>query len=129
MGDLMEPTTSTAAGLAGWKLITWLATMGTIGAGLAALVVMCMTPPRDKREWVVGLVSTVVGSVGGGAAAVQYFALQYWAYSFFGSLALFGLVFLCGLPAWAMVRLLFNTIRRNDAAGSGLDDVVRELRK
>lgn len=125
----MEPTSSTFAGLAGWKLITWIATLGTIGAGLAALVVMCMTPPRDRREWSVGLTSTVVGSIAGGSAVVQYFELQHWANSHFGLLALFGLVFVCGLPAWALVRWLFNTIRRNDAAGSGLDDVVRELRK
>lgn len=36
----MEPTTSTGAGVAGWKLICGLAGLGAIGAGLAAIVVM-----------------------------------------------------------------------------------------
>lgn len=123
----MEPTSSgTAAGIAGWKLIGGLAGLGAIGAALAAIVVMCMTPPHDPREWVVGIVSTVVASIGGGAAVVQWLDLQRWAESHIGLVALFGLVFACGLPGWAVVRWVFNAIRRRE--GQGIDQVIREAR-
>ncbi|MFM9936982.1 MAG: hypothetical protein ACKVOL_12395 [Novosphingobium sp.] len=49
--------------------------------GLAAVVVMLMTPPRCKREWAVGLISTVVSSIGGGAAVIEHFGLRHWANS------------------------------------------------
>ncbi len=108
----------TAIGLAG----------GTaIGAGLAALVVMCMTTPRSPKEWAVGLTSTVMGSVCGGAAVVQHFSLHDWARDYVGMVALIGIVFACGLPAWAVVRWLFNFIEKRKAAG--LDEVVQDVKK
>lgn len=123
----MEPTTSTgAAGIAGWKLIGGLAGMGAIGAGMAAVVVMCLMEPRDRREWTVALISTVISSISGGAAVVEYFELHHWANSLFGLVAMFGLVFVCGLPGWAMVRWTFNAIRKRE--GQGIDDVIREAR-
>ena len=123
----MEPTTSTgAAGLAGWKLIGGLAGLGAIGAGLAAIVVMCLMTPRDRKEWTVGLISTVISSISGGAAVVEYFELQHWTSSFFGLVAMFGLVFVCGLPGWAMVRWTFNSIRARE--GETVEDVLRDLR-
>ena len=105
---MSEPVSSGAAGLAGWKLIGGLATVLAIGAGLAAIVVMCMTPPRHAREWAVGLISTVLGSIAGGAAAVQYLGLTDWAQSYFGLIAILGIVFACGLPAWTIVRAVFT---------------------
>ncbi len=42
-------------------------------AVLSTIVVMLMTPPRSTRDWAVGLISTVVTGIGGGAIAVQYF--------------------------------------------------------
>lgn len=123
---MVEPTTSAGAGYAGWKLLMWLAGMGAVGAGLAAVVVMCVTTPRDPKEWAIGLISTVVCSIGGGAAVVQYLGLQHWAHSPFGLVALLGLVFACGLPGWALVRAIFNTIRKRE--GQGLDDIVQEIR-
>ena len=108
----------TALGLAG----------GTaIGAGLAALVVMCMTTPRSPREWAVGLVSTVVGSVCGGAAVVQHFGLHAWATDYVGMVALIGVVFACGLPGWAVVRWLFNYIAKKQSAG--IDEVVDDVKQ
>lgn len=74
------------------------------GAGLAAVVVMLMTPPRSPREWAVGLISTVVASIGGGAAVIEHFGLQPWVNSSIGLCAMGGLVFACGLPGWAVVR-------------------------
>ena len=123
----MEPTTSTgAAGIAGWKLIGGLAVLGAIGAGLAAIVVMCITTPRDPKEWAVGLISTVMASVAGGSAVVQYMGIQHWANSHFGLIALLGLCFTCGLPGWALVRWTFNAIRKRD--GKGIDEIAQEVR-
>lgn len=113
---MSEPVTSAAAGAAGWKIIGGAAGAGAIGAGLASIVVMCIMTPRSGKEWAVGLISTVVASVGGGAAVIQHFGLQSWVQSPIGLVAMLGLVFACGLPGWALVRWLFNTIeRRRDA--------------
>lgn len=99
-----------------------------ICAGLAALVVMCMTTPRSPREWAVGLVSTVIiGSVCGGAAVVQHFGLHAWARDYIGMVALIGVVFACGLPAWAVVRWVFNYITKKQ--GAGIDEVVMDVKK
>lgn len=125
--QMTEPASSAAAGAAaGWKLIGGAAGAAGIGAGLAAVVVMLMTQPRSAREWAVGLISTLIGSVAGGAAVVQHYRLQAWMDSYAGIVALIGLVFACGLPAWALVRWGFNFVeRRKD---KDLGDVADELR-
>ena len=123
---MSEPITSTTAGVAGWKLIGGLAGAGAIGAGLAAIVVMCMTRPRSDPEWAVALISTGVGSICGCAAVVMKFGLQSWMQEYVGIVALGGLFFACGLPAWAIVRWLFNFIeRRRD---KDLAEVAGEVR-
>lgn len=124
---MSEPASSAAASAVGWKLIGGLTGLAAAGAALAALVVMCMTPPRSKREWAVGLTSTVVGSIAGGAAVVQKFGLTHWAESPVGLVAMLGIVFACGLPAWALVRWLFNYI--NKRSGASIDDIVRDVHK
>ena len=96
------------------------------GAGLATVVVMLMTPPRSPREWAVGLISTVVASIGGGAAVIEHFGLQQWVNSAIGLCAMGGLIFACGLPGWATVRWLFNFIDRNRNAG--IDAVARNVK-
>lgn len=113
--------------MASGKAIGGLAGGTAIGAGMAALVVMCMTTPRSPKEWAVGLTSTVMGSVCGGAAVVQHFGLHDWARDYVGMVALIGVVFSCGLPAWAIVRWLFNFIEKRKAAG--LDEVVQDVKK
>jgi len=115
-----------AAGALGWKLIGGLAGLGAIGAGLASIVVMCITRPKDDREWAVALISTVMSSVGGGAAVVMRLDLQSWAHDPFGLVAMIGLVFACGLPGWALVRWVFNYIGKRE--GKGIDEVIREAR-
>ena len=102
------------------------AVAAVIGAGLAAVVVMCITTPRDPKEWAVGLISTVMASVAGGSAVVQYMGIQHWANSHFGLIALLGLCFTCGLPGWAVVRWTFNAIRKRD--GKGIDEIAQEVR-
>lgn len=121
--NMSEPTSSTIAGIAGWKMLA-----GAGGAaGLAALVVMLMTRPRSGREWAVGLITTVLGSVFGGAAAIHYFELQPMVHSEIGSVVLIGICFSCGLPAWAIVRWVFTWMeKRRDA---DIAEVVAEVRR
>jgi hypothetical protein len=76
---------------------------------------MLMTRPRPRREWLVGLISTVVTGIGGVAIAVQSFRLQEWVNSVTGLVALGGLIFGCGLPGWAIVRWVFNFIEKKAA--------------
>jgi hypothetical protein len=125
--NMSEPISGTAAGVAGWKLLGGLAGMGAIGAGLAAFVVMSMTKPHDEREWRVALASTLVGSIGGGAALVRYLGIQKWVEDPVGLVAMLAVVFACGLPAWALVRWLFAFLnKRRDA---DLLDVAQEIGK
>lgn len=116
-----------AATIVGWKFIGGLAGIGAIGAGLASLVVMCTMTPRSPKEWAVGLTSTVMASVCGGAAVVQHYGLQAWAQEYIGMVALLGIVFACGLPGWAIVRWLFNFIEKRRE--SGIDEVIQDAKK
>lgn len=125
--SMSEPISGTAAGVAGWKVIGGLAGMGAIGAGLAAFVVMAMTKPKSDQEWRVALVSTLVGSIGGGAGLVRYLGIQNWAQDLFGIVAMLALSFACGLPAWALVRALFVYLdKRRDA---DLVEIAKEVRE
>lgn len=124
---MSEPISGAAAGAAGWNFIGGLAGIGAIGAGLAALVVMCMTRPKDDKEWTVGLVSTLISSLCGCCGVVVYFGLQRQMMAdVFGLIALGGLFFACGLPGWAIVRWLFNYIERRKEADIG--DVIRDAK-
>lgn len=123
---MSEPISSAAAGAVGWKLIGGAAGAGAIGAGLASVVVMCAMTPRSPKEWASGIISTVMASIGGGAAVIQHYDLQAWANTPIGLIAMLGLVFACGLPGWALVRWLFNYIaKRRDA---DLAEVVNEVK-
>lgn len=118
---MTEPATTAAGGFALSKLLGLV-----FGVPLAVLVVMIMTRPRSTREWAVALISTVVVSIGGGAAVVQLYGLHEWAGSFYGQLALASLHFGCGLPAWVVVRAWFVFAeKRRDAS---LPELVKELR-
>ena len=100
--------------------------MAAGGAGLAAVIVMLMTPPRSPREWAVGLISTVLGSICGGAFVVERFGLQSWMHGYVGLVALLGLCFACGLPAWAVVRWSFTWMIRRE--GKDLGEVIADAR-
>ena len=115
-----EPTSSTgAAGFAAFKALGGAAGMAAGGAGLAAIVVMLMTQPRSPREWAVGLICTVMASIGGGAMVISYFGLQAWMDTPTGLVAVLGLVFACGLPGWAVVRSAFTWLERRKAMDLG----------
>lgn len=124
---MSEPISGAAGAAAGWKLLGGAAGAAGIGAGLAAIVVMCAMTPRSPKEWAIGLISTVVASVGGGAAVIQHYNLQSWGHTPIGLVGMLGLVFACGLPGWAVVRWLFNYIAKRQNAD--LADVAREARE
>ena len=124
---MTDPASSGAAGAAAFKAVGGTAALAASGGGLAAVVVMLMTPPRSPREWAVGMISTVVASIGGGGAAViEHSGLQHWVNSPIGLCAMGRLIFACGLPGWAIVRWVFNFIDRNRSAG--IDEVVRDVK-
>lgn len=127
----MEPTASSAAaGAASWKLIGGAAGAMGLGAALVSIVVMLMTPPRSPKEWAVGLISTVMGSICGGAFVIEHFNMQALMGSFNGLLAVLGIAFACGLPAWAIVRWTFTFIqnRRDGDIAQIADEVRRQMR-
>ncbi|USP49375.1 hypothetical protein [Alcaligenes faecalis] len=128
-GKDLEPTSTgtSAAGLAVWKAMGGIVGMGAIGAGLATLVVMCILRPRTQSEWIVGVISTVVASISGGAAVIQQYELHHWANNPVGLVAMLGLAFACGLPGWAVVRWAFNFFDKRRKAD--LLEVMTELRE
>lgn len=94
---------------------------------LSMLVVLCARRPQTQQEWVIGIISTLVCSLCGGAAFILQFNLQEWAqHGITGLMALGGIIFACGLPGWAIVRLIFNTIKSTD--GKTLPEVVKEVK-
>ncbi|MCP9337633.1 hypothetical protein [Stutzerimonas xanthomarina] len=100
---MSEPGPLTAAGgIALYKL-------GAFGfvAILAAVVVMAMTLPKTVREFVVAMISTTVASLCGGAFVVRWLGIGHWANDDIGMVAIGGLIFVCGLPAWVVVRAWF----------------------
>lgn len=127
-GKTMEPGTGTSVLSAlVWKAIGGLAGVGAFGAGLSAVVVMCLLRPRTNAEWTVGLISTLISSISGGAAVVQYFDMHHWAENSVGLVAMLGIVFACGLPGWALVRWGFNFFDKRRK--SDIFDVVQEARE
>jgi hypothetical protein len=99
---MSEPASSAAAGIALYKL-------GAFGffAVLAGVVVMAMTLPKTVREFCVAMTSTVVFSICGGAFVVRWFELTDWVNDDMGVIAIGGVIFACGLPAWVLVRAWF----------------------
>jgi hypothetical protein len=131
-GDNMESELANNAMSAGQAGVAGVAAAGktaaAMGAGLvsAAVIVMIFTQPRDRKEWATALICTVISSLCGGSALIQYLHLQEWATEFFGVFAIGGVFFLCGLPGWALVRWIFNYITKN--RDKGIDDVVSDIR-
>lgn len=128
-----EPASSTAAGIAGWKLAASSAGAAGVGALLAAVVVVCMRLPRTTREWIVALVSTLVCSAGLGAVAVVKLGLIDVVRSaatetdlllaLAGSI---GLAFASGLPGWMLVRAAFLWMDRRE--GRDLAELASDAR-
>lgn len=103
INSMSEPGPLTAlGGIALYKL-------GAFGfvAVLAAIVVMAMTLPKTVREFGVSLICTVMGSICGGAYVVSAMGIGSWVNDDIGLMALLGIAFVCGLPAWLIVRAVF----------------------
>ena len=123
---MSEPGPLTAfGGIALYKL-------GAFGfvAVLAAIVVMAMTLPKTAREFVVAMISTTVSSICGGAFVVRWFDLGAWVNDDFGLMAIGGLIFICGLPAWVLVRAGFKWAeKRKDKDLAELATDLQDLKK
>jgi hypothetical protein len=122
INSMSEPGPLTAlGGIALYKL-------GAFGfvAVLAAIVVMAMTLPKTVREFVVAMISTVVGSICGGAYVVSSLGIGHWVNDDFGMTAIAGIIFVCGLPAWLLVRALF--VYADLRKSMSLLDMIKELR-
>lgn len=117
---MTEPASSGAAGFAAYKLAVALG----LPAGLAAIVVMLWIQPKSPREWAMALISTFVSSICGGAFVVQHLALQLWADTTLGLIALGGLIFACGLPGWVIVRAGFAWIEKRK--GKDLAELLQD---
>lgn len=123
---MSEPGPLTAfGGIALYKL-------GAFGfvAVLAAIVVMAMTLPKTVREFVVAMISTTVSSICGGAFVVRWFDLGAWVNDDFGLMAIGGVIFICGLPAWVLVRAWFKWAeKRKDKDLAELATELTDLKK
>lgn len=120
--EMTEPASTAFGGIALYKL-------GVLGAGAAILVtivVMAMTLPKTAREFVVAMICTVVSSIGGGAFVIRWFDLQHYAHDDIGVIALAAIIFVCGLPAWVVVRgwFVYAELSKN----LSLPEMLRELR-
>ena len=124
MGKLVmtEPASTAAGGLALYKI----GALGALATLLVAVVVMAMTVPRTAREFVVALICTVVGSMGGGAFVIRWLGIGHWAQDDIGLVGLVAVAFVCGLPAWVMVRGWFAYTEASK--GRSLLELIRELR-
>ncbi|MNN38861.1 hypothetical protein D3C81_1528760 [compost metagenome] len=119
---MTEPASTAVGGIALYKL-------GAFGgfAFLAAILVMAMTLPKTVREFVVAMTCTVVSSVCGGAFLVRWLDIGSWVQDDIGMLAICGLIFVCGLPAWVVVRAWF--VWSEARKTSSLPDMVKEFRE
>lgn len=122
---MTEPASTTAGGFLLWKLATCLIVLAVV---LVTIVVMAMTLPKTIKEFVVALISTVVFSLGGGAFVVMQLGLMGWAHDYVGLVALAGVVFACGLPAWVLVRA-FYAYADARSQGTGFIDMIREIKQ
>lgn len=118
---MAEPVSSTGVAMA-TKIYGVL-----IIAFLSWLVVVMTRVPRTRGEWVVSLITTVLGSIAGGAFIIQKYDLHLWTENIYGALAIGGVFFAAGLPIWAITRWTFNYI--NDREHFDISQIVREVRK
>ncbi|GLU37162.1 hypothetical protein [Pseudomonas sp. NBRC 100443] len=119
---MTEPASTAVGGIALYKL-------GAFGffAFLAAILVMVMTLPKTPREFVVAMICTVVSSVCGGAFLVRWLDIGNWVQDDIGMIALCGIIFVCGLPAWVIVRAWFAW--SESRKGRALPEMVKEFRE
>lgn len=123
MQTMTEPASTAVGGIALYKL----GILASFAATVGAFVVMLMTSPRTTREFIVAMICTIVSSICGGAAVVRWFDLTSWVQDGIGMVAIGGLIFACGLPAWVIVRAWFNWSEARKAVP--LPEMVKEFRE
>jgi hypothetical protein len=126
--------TMAAAGKAAGSAAIKYTAVGLLFSAIAsASVVMAMTMPKSRGDFFASMLSTVMASVCGGAyvsvkcgflAALLAAQTDYEAAFSLG--IIIGIAFLCGLPAWAIVRGLFVWTERRKT--SGLDAMIADVR-
>ena len=121
--DMTEPASTAFGGIALYKL----GVLGACSAILVTIVVMAMTLPKTAREFVVAMICTVVSSIGGGAFVIRWLDLQHYANDEIGVIALTAVIFVCGLPAWVVVRGWFAYTEARK--GRSLLELIREVRE
>lgn len=99
----------------------------SIGAILATIVVMAVTPAKNAREFIVGIISTLVASLSGGAALTRYLGLTELANDMWGLAIIGGIMFVCGLPGWLLVRAFFLWAQRR--RGMDLAELLRDAKR
>ena len=119
---MTEPASTAFGGIALYKL----GVLGACSAILVTIVVMAMTLPKTAREFVVAMICTVVSSIGGGAFVIRWFDLQHYANDDIGVIALTAVIFICGLPAWVVVRGWFAYTEASK--GRSLLELIRDIR-
>lgn len=127
---MAEPISSSTGAVIGAKLYGLIVIL-SIAAFFSWLIVVMTRIPRSRPEWVVSLISTVVGSICGGAYITQKYLLFTYADTFFGTLVLGGLFFICGLPVWAIIRWVFNYVNAREDATifEVIDEVKQSIKK
>lgn len=109
-----------AAGAAAFKAMGGAAGVSAGATGLAAIVVMIMMKPRSTAEWAVALISTVVGSVAGGAAVLRAAGLDARVHRPGGTVRVGVLVRAAGLGGGALdVQLHRAPARQGPGPGGG----------
>ena len=121
--EMTEPASTAFGGIALYKL----GALGASSAILVTIVVMAMTLPKTAREFVVAMICTVVSSIGGGAFVIRWLDLQHYANDEIGVIALTAVIFVCGLPAWVVVRGWFAYTEARK--GRSLLELIREVRE
>ncbi|SPL71733.1 hypothetical protein [Acinetobacter stercoris] len=128
---MTEPVTTTAATVSasgGAKVIgiSFLAIVALSVFCAVLIVLMMIQTPRTPKEWAIGIITTIVFSLGLGATAIRYFELTHWITDWFGIVGLAFIIFMCGLPGWFIVRLIFNFMLKRK--NSNVLDVIKEIK-
>lgn len=125
---MAEPVSSGAGVAVAIKMygMWFLMAIAGLAFALGYLVVIMTRMPRSRSEWVVSLITTLVGSIAGGGFIIQRFGLHDYATTWAGLCALGGLFFASGLPIWAVIRWTFNYV--NEREDATILDVGKELK-
>lgn len=120
---IMTEPVSTSAG--GWALLKFLPP--ALGPVFAAIIVMSIATPQSRKEWVAALTSTVATSIFGGSFIVSYFHWEAWLGQPIGTMAIAGMCFASGLPAWLLVRALFAWMNKQN--GKDIMEIAKTISK